>query len=444
MNYYRLFKDRSISYEGKPFLYVGEETYSYRAFFAEIERMAKQLSCVIKDDLKNADVLVSAESFLSQALLFFAAQKFHARPILLHHGLAGADRESIAKANGLQGILRLNDGSLSYRPFPYEARQHESLDCLGVLSSGTTGTPKVMYRTFESWAGFFPVQNEIFGLKETSCLFLHGSLSFTGNLNAFLAALFRGASVCTSERANVKSWIALMEKCAADIIYLVPAKLRLLAEAIQSDISSVRSLFTGSQIIPASLLSLLQRKLPNASIILYYGASELNYITYAHCGDCTRDPRNLGIPFPGVNISVADGWIYVDTPFHVSGIPSPFTLHDKGYMNEKGELIFEGREQAWVNKGGFKISLEHVELKIKAVAGIREAVVLPVGDEVRGEELVAFLVPADGIEKKKLCRMVRSTLLPVEMPKKMYFLAEIPLNDRGKLAKDVLLKKIGK
>ena len=145
-----------------------------------------------------------------------------------------------------------------------------------------------------------------------------------------------------------------------------------------------------------------------------------------------------------MDISVADGLIYANTPFHVSGITLPFTLHDKGYMNEQGELIFEGREQAWVNKGGFKISLERVELKIKAVAGIREAVVLPVEDEVRGADLVAFLVPSDGIEKKKLRRMVRSALLPVEMPKKIYFLAEIPLNDRGKLAKDLLLKEIRK
>ena len=444
MNYYLLLKERSISYAEKPFLYIGEEIYSYRAFFTKIERMTQHLSRVIKDDLKNADVLVSAESFLNQALLFFAVQKFNARPILLHHGLVESDIEHIAKTNDLQGIFILNAESLSYKRFPYEARQHEYPDCLGVLSSGTTGTPKVMYRTFESWAGFFPVQNEIFGLKETSCLFFHGSLSFTGNLNAFLAALFIGASVCTSECTNVKLWIALMEKHTADIIYLVPAKLRLLVEAIKVAISSVRSVFTGSQIISASLLRLLQRKLPNASIILYYGASELNYITYAHCSDCTRDPRNVGIPFPGVDISVADGLIYVNTPFHVSGITLPFTLHDKGYMNEQGELIFEGREQAWVNKGGFKISLERVELKIKAVAGIREAAVLPVEDEVRGADLVAFLVPSDGIEKKQLRRMVRSALLPVEMPKKIYFLAEIPLNDRGKLAKDLLLKEIRK
>ena len=102
MNYYLLLKERSISYAEKPFLYIGEEIYSYRAFFTKIERMTQHLSRVIKDDLENADVLVSAESFLNQALLFFAVQKFNARPILLHHGLVESDIEHIAKTNDLQ------------------------------------------------------------------------------------------------------------------------------------------------------------------------------------------------------------------------------------------------------------------------------------------------------------------------------------------------------
>lgn len=27
--------------------------------------------------------------------------------------------------------------------------------CMGALSSGSTSVPKVLYRTYESWAGFF-------------------------------------------------------------------------------------------------------------------------------------------------------------------------------------------------------------------------------------------------------------------------------------------------
>lgn len=442
MNYYLLLKKQAASLGAKPFLYMDEEIYSYDDFYRVVEERAGELPDFLGNDLQSASVLAAAASFFEQAVLFFALQKLAVRPILLHHGLTQEGVEGIAEANGLQALVSLTASEISCKRFSHEARQHESADCLGVLSSGTTGVPKVMYRTFESWAGFFPVQNEIFGVGEGARLFLHGSLSFTGNLNAFLAALFAGASVCTSEYTGVKAWRSVIENHAADTVYLVPAKLRLLMEASEKPLPGVKSMFAGSQLISASLLHPLRKRLPNAAILLYYGASELNYITYTCCEDNRRDPNNLGKPFPGVRVSTLDDLIYVDTPFHVSGIAMPFTLHDRGRLNEHGELIFEGREEACVNKGGFKISLARVEMKLREIAGVRDAAVLAVEDDLRGAELAAFLVVADDAEKKAVRRAVRRVLLPVEMPRVLRFCTEIPLNDRGKVAKDILLQKI--
>ncbi len=45
--------------------------------------------------------------------------------------------------------------------------------CMGALSSGSTSVPKVLYRTYESWAGFFPIQNGIFNISgNQSCLLM--------------------------------------------------------------------------------------------------------------------------------------------------------------------------------------------------------------------------------------------------------------------------------
>ena len=115
-----------------------------------------------------------------------------------------------------------------------------------------------------------------------------------------------------------------------------------------------------------------------------------------------RDERNLGRPFPGVELSFRDGTIYVGTRFHVSGLAMSFTLYDKGYSNARGELIFEGRAQAWVNKGGYKVSLERLELKIKGVAGVRDAAVLGVEDEARGAEIAAFVVREESVSEAEL------------------------------------------
>lgn len=61
---------------------------------------------------------------------------------------------------------------------------------MGAMTSGTTGRAKVLFRTYESWAGFFEEQNRVFGVTPDSCMFAQGSLAFTGNLNLYMGALY--------------------------------------------------------------------------------------------------------------------------------------------------------------------------------------------------------------------------------------------------------------
>lgn len=426
-NFYELLAEKARLRPAHPCIIEDEDALSYGDFLREVNRLAEKLPA------KSGDaVLVLADTFSRQAAAFFAAQKIGARPILLHHGLAPEEESAIFKERGLQGFWRITAVGESCEAQDAPQSFIDADDCLGVLTSGSTGTPKVMYRTYQSWAGFFPTQNEIFGVGEDTRMFLHGSLSFTGNLNAFLSVLYAGGATITGAKLRVRSWASLLRKHRANVLYLVPAKLRLLA-AEKEPFPDIRSVFTGSQTVGDKLLSRLTRLLPNARIVLYYGASELNYITYTVLdASAARDPNNLGKPFPGVGLSVRDGKIFVDTAYHVSGVKIPFTVGDAGHINDKGELIFEGRGDAYINKGGFKISAARVESVLRDIPGVAAAVVLPVADEARGEELAAFLVREQNADETEIRRTLPKALKPVEMPERVVFLEEIPLNDRGK------------
>ena len=414
-----------------------EAALSYGDFLHCVDGLAEKLPAKAGDA-----VLVLADTFTRQAAAFFAAQKKGARPILLHHGLAPEEESAIFRERGLQGFWRVTADGESYEAQDAPQSFVDDDDCLGVLTSGSTGTPKVMYRTCQSWAGFFPVQNEIFGVDENARIFLHGSLSFTGNMNAFLSVIFAGGTTITGAKLRVRSWASLLRKYRANVLYLVPAKLRLLA-AEKEPFPDIRSIFTGSQTVGDKLLSRLTRLLPNARIVLYYGASELNYITYTVLdANVPRDSNNLGKPFPGVGLSVRDGKIYVDTAYHVSGVNIPFTVGDAGHINDKGELIFEGRGDAYINKGGFKISAARVENLLREISGVAAVVVLPVADETRGEELAAFLVREENADETEIRRTLPKVLKPVEMPERVVFLEEIPLNDRGKPDKKRLWESV--
>lgn len=436
-NYYELLAEKARLRPVHICVVEDEAALSYGDLLRCVDGLAEKLPAKAGDA-----VLVLADTFTRQAAAFFAAQKKGARPILLHHGLAPEEESAIFRERGLQGFWRVTADGESYEAQDAPQSFVDDDDCLGVLTSGSTGTPKVMYRTCQSWAGFFPTQNEIFGVDEDTRIFLHGSLSFTGNLNAFLSVLFAGGTTITGAKLRVRFWASLLRKHRANVLYLVPAKLRLLA-AEKEPFPDIRSIFTGSQTVGDKLLSRLTRLLPNARIVLYYGASELNYITYTVLdANVPRDPNNLGKPFPGVGLSVRDGKIYVDTAYHVSGVKIPFTVGDAGHINDKGELIFEGRGDAYINKGGFKISAARVENLLRKISGVAAVVVLPVADETRGEELAAFLVREENADETEIRRTLPKVLKPVEMPERVVFLEEIPLNDRGKPDKKRLWESV--
>ena len=436
-NFYELLAEKARLRPFHPFLIEDEDSFSYAEFLRAVDALALRLPA------KRGDaVLILADTFTRQAAAFFAAQKKSARPILLHHGLTPEEETAIFKERGLQGFWRVSENDERYEAQDAPQNYIDPDDCLGVLTSGSTGTPKVMYRTYQSWAGFFPVQNEVFSVDGDARLFLHGSLSFTGNLNAFLAVLFAGGTTITAARLRVRAWASLLRTHHANVLYLVPAKLRLLA-AEKEPFPEIRSLFTGSQTVGDKLLARLAKLLPNARVTLYYGASELNYITYTVLDSAApRDPNNLGRPFPGVGLSVRDGKIYVDTACHVSGAEIPFTVGDAGYINDAGELIFEGRGDAYINKGGFKISAARVETILREIEGVAAVVVLPYEDESRGEELAAFLVPEKNADESEIRSKLHRVLKPVETPGRIVFLEEIPLNDRGKPDKKRLMQSL--
>ena len=430
-NFYELLAARSAEAPARPFLYVDEQIISYGEMLAKINSLAEKIT------VQAGDWLVYGESFFEQLLLFFVLQKKGARPVILHHGLRDTEIEAIIAENNLAGRIDLVAGKLIVKESGLFPINHAENDILGVLTSGSTGTPKVLYRTYFSWAGFFPEQNKIFGVSRETKLFLQGSLSFTGNLNALLAALFEGAAVATSTKTVCGKWLEVIAKAKADVIYLVPAKLLMLARKSVAEVAFVKQIFTGSQLLTAADVHSLRRKFPQAELVLYYGASELNYITYRVLADDSADSANVGRPFAGVTVTVQDGFIYVDTPYHVSGVSLPFTLKDMGHFSSVGELIFAGREGDFINRGGLKINAIKTENAIKEIAGVAAVTVLKIMGR-RGEEGAAFVVTEDGADKKILRRAIRKRL-GVQAPKKIYFVEEIPLNDRGKVAKEKLL-----
>ena len=408
----------------KPCLCIDDAVYTYGVFMRDVQAEKEKLEMYAQPQ----PLLIYRNSVYNQLTAWIAAIGAGLQPIIGH-----PDSDDIVR-KALEERLKEPSACCDKADF-------------GVLSSGSTGVPKILWRRTASWADFFPVQNEIFEVTKETRLFLHGSMSFTGNLNALLAVWYAGGTVVTSAYLRPRSWLKVMARYAITHIYLLPTKLRLLMEAMPIskentvELSSLRMIFAGSQMLDTKLMHHLQRTWPQARFILYYGASELNYVTYCTAEEWLREPNTVGRPFPGVRVTVdEDHMIYVTSPYTIEGVACPFSVGDKGWFSSSGRLMFEGRGGAVINRGGYKLSVPLLEKKIQELEGVAEAVVIGQPDALRGEEPVAFIQCEPGYTETMIKKAMTKVLSVQEMPHRIIGVEEIPLTAGSKIDKRQLLR----
>lgn len=306
--------------------------------------------------------------------------------------------------------------------------------CMGVMTSGSTGKSKLLWRSYHSWADFFPEQNRVFGVNSDTVIFCQGSLAFTGNLNIYMGVLAAGGTLVVTEKFRPRHWLELMKAYAVNAVYLIPSKLLLLPKFMRSADERVASIISGSQSMGRVEADKLLAVFPRAEITLYYGASELNYITYIKDSEMTDDRTLIGRPFAGVQVSVRDEEIFIDTPYHVEEISLPFSLKDRGRLDEEGRLHFLGRTDDIVSVNGRKVSTVKVSRALMDLEGVEEAAVLVVHVD-DADVLTAFVGAEQEYSKQQMVKLLREGLDDYELPKQFIFLPQLPHNESGKVDK---------
>ncbi|MBF1762787.1 MAG: AMP-binding protein [Veillonella sp.] len=402
-------------------LIVDEEQYTYGQLYDAIISMEfNNTSRIINlgqfnDGQKNKVLLTQSLSFVEQLLQWLWGLYKGYIPMVCHNEMDVAYIDELARIISVEGVPTSAD--------------------FGVLTSGTTGRPKPLWRSESSWREFFDIQNNIFYINKDTKIFLHGSFSFTGVSNMVVAVLWSGGTVITTSSLRPIRWIQLIDKYHVDHIYALPTKLRLLVRHCKSKLDSISYIIGGSQVLDRQLMEQLELICPNMEFILYYGASELNYITYCTGKEWLDREGTVGRPFPSVKIAEQNGVIYVTTKHHIEGIPDTYTVNDCGYIDSDGYLMFHGRRGDVINKGGYKISIPEMELYLQSLQGVSEVAVITINDEIRGEDFIAYMVLEDNTELSKIIECIHHERPSVEWPKEILEIPMIPLTECSKVDK---------
>ena len=402
-------------------LIVDEEQYTYGQLYDAILSMEfNNTSRIINldqfnDGPKNKVLLIQSPSFVEQLLQWLWGLYKGYISMVCHNEMDAAYIDELAQIISVESVPTSAD--------------------FGVLTSGTTGRPKPLWRSESSWREFFDIQNNIFHINKDTKIFLHGSFSFTGVSNMVIAVLWSGGTVITTRSLRPIRWIQLINKYHVDHIYALPTKLRLLVRHCKSKLDSISYIIGGSQVLDRQLMEQLEQICPNMEFILYYGASELNYITYCTGKEWLDREGTVGRPFPSVQIEEQNGVIYVTTKHHIEGIPDTYTVNDCGYIDRDGYLMFNGRQGDVINKGGYKISIPEMELYLQSLQGVSEVAVITINDEIRGEDFIAYMVLEDNAELSKIVEYIHHERPSVEWPKAILEIPMVPLTECSKVDK---------
>jgi malonyl-CoA/methylmalonyl-CoA synthetase len=192
------------------------------------------------------------------------------------------------------------------------------------------------------------------------------------------------------------------------------------------------------------------------AILERYGMTETNMNTSnPYVGK--RKAGTVGFPLPGVEVRInAKGVIEVKGPNVFAGYwrnPEKtkedmtddgwFITGDVGYFDADGYLVISGRAKDLVISGGFNVYPKEVELLIDAMDGVTESAVIGVPHPDFGEAVMAVVATKvlTAADEAQMIRVLRNSLAPFKVPKRIVFVPELARNAMGKVQKAVLREK---
>ncbi|HEY5000198.1 MAG TPA: AMP-binding protein, partial [Usitatibacter sp.] len=205
-------------------------------------------------------------------------------------------------------------------------------------------------------------------------------------------------------------------------------------------------------------------------ILERYGMTETGMLT-SNPLKGERRPGSVGLPLEGTEVRIVDdddgacgpdviGHVQVRGPNVFPGywrMPERnreeftgdgfFRTGDMGSLSRDGYLTIVGRSKDLIITGGYNVYPKEIELALDELPGVRESAVIGVPHPDFGEAVTAVLVAKDvgkAPTEEEVVAWLKGRLANFKVPKRVYFVEDLPRNAMGKVQKNVLRDHFGK
>ena len=346
----------------------------------------------------------------------------------------------------------------------YQADPDEA--ALILYTSGTTGFPKGATLSHGNVRSNVHAFNHLCNMQPDDRVLLAVPLFHCFGQNALLNSVLNvGGTIVLQQRFDLAQSKQLITDHQITQLYGVPMMFGLLHESCDvEDLASVDYCFSAAATLPIQTSQAWQEKF-GLPIHEGYGLTETSpFATYNH--RIKFKLGSIGMPIDNVEIKIVDPETGVERPTGEPGeiaIRGPnvmlgywnrpeetaaairdgwFYSGDIGQLDEAGYLFIVDRVKDMIAIGGLKVFPAEVERVLLDHASVTEAAVIGVPDPVLGEQVVAYLVLAEGCDQTEVLeqvqRLAKEHLGNYKVPRQLIAIDSLPRNPSGKVLKTKL------
>lgn len=337
-----------------------------------------------------------------------------------------------------------------------------------IYTSGTTGKPKGAELTHFQLFMNCTVSGELFGFRDDDVGMAVLPMFHVFGLSSVLNVTVRfGGTLVLVPRFDAKTVVDELVLHRCTIFSGVPTMYFALLQADTDgrDLSALRVGVSGGAPIPGEVIRAFEEKYPGVVILEGYGLSETASTATFNISAEQRRVLSIGKPIWGVAVRLVDendtelppgadnvGEIvirghnlmkgYYKKPEATAGAFRDGWFHsgDLGYRDEDGYFFIVDRKKDLVIRGGYNVYPREVEEVLFEHSGVAAAAVIGKPDEKLGQEVLAFVVPKEGVTltADDVIAHCKERLAAYKYPREVRIVDELPTGPTGKLLKKEL------
>ncbi|MDB5611745.1 MAG: long-chain fatty acid--CoA ligase [Bradyrhizobium sp.] len=320
-----------------------------------------------------------------------------------------------------------------------------------MLTSGTSGVPKIVSHTLEALTGAIIADGPARAASAVWATFY--DIRRYGGLQIFLRAIIGGGSMVLSEPGEaVADYVTRLRAAGVTHISGTPSHWRKLLMSGSAAGFSPRYVRLSGEIADQAVLDGLSRAFPAASIGHAYASTEAGVGFAVNDGLEGFPATMMGKGRDGVEMKVEEGSLRIRSTrtAHAYVGKKAAALTDGDGFVDTGDMVelrgdryhFVGRRGGIINIGGLKVHPEEIEAVINRHAEVRMSRAKSRRSPITGAIVVADVVLADGEDpgrgdeiRAKILADCKASLPSHKVPAVIKFVPSLDITAAGKLAR---------